>query len=96
MDRIEELVAAVEAAPDPVLRDIVQELLATVLELHGRGLSRLLEIVHEEQGDAAAVLGRLAGDEAVRPLLELHDLLPPAPVQAPAPAPVTFLPRRTG
>ena len=43
LGRVEELIAALEAAPDVAVREQVRELIQTLLDLHGTGLERALE-----------------------------------------------------
>ena len=68
--RIESLVAAVEATADPAAQANTRELLQAVLELHGRGLQRMMEIAGAQAAEA------FAGDALVGSLLLLHDLHP--------------------
>lgn len=67
--RIETLVAAVEALPDPRARATARELVEAVLDLHKAGLARALEVAPERKAD-------LARDPAVAALLLLHGLHP--------------------
>jgi Fe-S cluster biogenesis protein NfuA len=88
MDRIEELVARLEGAADPSLRDDALALVQLLLDLHRQGLARILEIAGQNgpgqnsAGTNGASVGlgsliqRLAADERVAPLLLLHDLHP--------------------
>ena len=71
LQRVEGLVERLERHGDPALRDAARELLRTVLELHARGIKRLLELTSSEQVSAAA-----AGDPALFGLLGLHGLHP--------------------
>lgn len=73
--RIEELIEAVESLADPTARAAAQELMQLVLELHGAGLARLLELI-AEAGQAEPLLHSLTQDERVRALLLLHGLYP--------------------
>jgi gamma-glutamyl:cysteine ligase YbdK (ATP-grasp superfamily) len=68
--RVEALVAAVEATADPAAQASMRELLQAVLDLHGRGLGRILELLGAEH------TGQLARDALVSSLLLLHDLHP--------------------
>jgi hypothetical protein len=89
-DRLEALVAAVEGLVDPDARAKAQALVAFVVELHGAALGRVLEIVQESDGSAATALARIAADDLLAPVLDLHDLRPPAET-----AKVSFLPTRS-
>jgi Fe-S cluster biogenesis protein NfuA len=74
--RIEELVRRLAEIPDPESRETAHEMMEAILELHGSGLERMMEIVFD-QGDAGkAAVRRFAADELVASLLLLHDLHP--------------------
>lgn len=73
--RIEELIQALEELADPAARAPAQELLQLVLELHGAGLARLLELI-TEAGQSERLVYSLSQDEKVRALLLLHGLYP--------------------
>jgi Fe-S cluster biogenesis protein NfuA len=82
MERIEELVARIEAAPDAGLRADALALVQLLLDLHRQGLARILEIASRPEfagrnGTAESELvQRLGADALVAPLLMLHDLHP--------------------
>jgi len=90
MDRIEELVARIEGAADPRLRDDALALVQLLLDLHRQGLARMIEIAGRSEAPgsngtatngakthgASGFLQWLAADERVAPLLMLHDLHP--------------------
>jgi hypothetical protein len=67
--RIEELVARVEALPDPRARDLTIELLRAVMDLHAAGIGRMLEIVADR-------VETIANDDLCSALLLLHGLHP--------------------
>jgi hypothetical protein len=93
--RIAELVAQLERVADADVRTTVQELMALVLDGHGEALARVLELVAASDGDAGAALRSVAADPGLRPVLELHGLVPPpTPAVEPADSPVTLLPTR--
>ena len=70
---IERLLGEIEAAADPNLRTAAQELVQLVMELHGTGLERLLELVRASDESVVEKLGR---DELVAGLLILYGLHP--------------------
>ena len=75
--RIDGLVRRLDSSPDPALRGTARELVQSLMELHGAGLERILEIVSSTGGDAGAVLIKsLAHDELVSSLLVLYGLHP--------------------
>jgi hypothetical protein len=69
--RVEALVAALEACPDPAAREAARELVRTLLDLHAAGLAKMLALAAEP-----AVVDRFARDGLVGSLLLLHGLHP--------------------
>jgi hypothetical protein len=67
---IERLICQVEESADPGTKAGVRELVQAILEFHGVGLSRIVELSGEQQ------VRELARDEAVAPLLLLYGLHP--------------------
>jgi hypothetical protein len=74
--RIEELVSRVAALPDRESRETAQALMESILELHGAGLERMMEIVFDSGESGKAMIRRFAGDSLVSSLLVLHGLHP--------------------
>ena len=75
--KIEKLVHKLEGVSDPALRRIAKDLLESVMELHGAGFDRLLEIVSTNTGETGAViLQEIAGDPLLSSLLVLYGLHP--------------------
>jgi hypothetical protein len=79
--RIEDLVRRLDLIPDAESRHTARALMEAVLELHGAGLERMMDIVFEtgnsfEMGFGDAAIRRLAGDSLVAGLLLLHGLHP--------------------
>ena len=75
LERVQELIGALESLPDPAAAAPARELVQLVLELHGRGLARMLALIAEAEG-GRVLLERLAIDEQVKGLLLLHGLHP--------------------
>jgi Fe-S cluster biogenesis protein NfuA/nitrite reductase/ring-hydroxylating ferredoxin subunit len=74
--RIEELSEELETMQDPRARAVVEELMAATLELHGRALARVMELVDEAGPAAAALRDALVDDGVVASLLLVHGLYP--------------------
>src|ERR1700681_4513972 len=74
---VDTLVGELQQLPDPASRALVEELLSTVLDLHGEALSRMLDALGP-RGDTAAhrLLERMAADDLIRGVLLLHGLHP--------------------
>ena len=77
LQRIEMLIQELEAVADPAVRASVEELLQLLLEMHGAGLERTLELIWES-GELGQTLihDQLARDEQVSSLMLLHGLHP--------------------
>jgi Fe-S cluster biogenesis protein NfuA len=74
--RIEDLVRRLDLIPDHESRDTARALMEAILELHGAGLERMMEIVFDSGDSGKAVIRRFAGDGLVASLLVLHGLHP--------------------
>lgn len=74
--RIEEAIHALERIADPAVRAQARELVQTLLEWHGSGLERMLEVTHAQGEAGAAIIDALGADPLVSPLLLLHGLHP--------------------
>ncbi|HET6173759.1 MAG TPA: NifU family protein [Gaiellales bacterium] len=74
LDRLEQLTAAIDATADPFLRGTVDELVSTILEMYGEGLTRIVREL-AEQGEEGLLL-RLADDGVIGSLLLIHGLYP--------------------
>lgn len=72
-DRIEARLDHLRASVDPAVYDDAETLVRLVSDLYGAGLSRVVELA---QRHSPELLGALATDEIVAPLLALHDLHP--------------------
>jgi len=73
---IEALVHRIEKASDPALSATAKELVQLLMELHGAGLERLLEIVNQTSTSGSAIIEALGRDDLVRSLLLLYGLHP--------------------
>jgi Fe-S cluster biogenesis protein NfuA len=74
--RIEDLVRRLDLIPDHESRDTARALMEAILELHGAGLERMMEIVFDTGDSGKAAIRRFAGDGLVASLLVLHGLHP--------------------
>jgi hypothetical protein len=75
-ERIEELVGGIARIADPAARDAARELMESILELHGAGIERMVELTAEAGEPGEALIRRFAADDLVSALLILHDLHP--------------------
>jgi Fe-S cluster biogenesis protein NfuA len=76
MQRIEELVRTLEVSADSGVRSSALELMRSLMELHGAGIERMLEIAFDFGAPGNEIIDRFAGDELVAQLLLLYDLHP--------------------
>src|SRR5271168_4200989 len=63
MARIEGLVQKLEAGADPASRSTARELIQCLMELHGTGIERMLEIVAGGSDAAAGLIDSMGRDE---------------------------------
>ena len=75
--RVDALVGELQQLSDPALRAMVEELLSTVLDLHGGALSRMLHALGPRgEPETDRLLERMAADDLIRGVLLLHGLHP--------------------
>ena len=73
---MQDLIGRLDALPDPDTRALVEELLQSVMQLHGAGLRQILEIVRQAGPSGETIYAGLLADPALRDLLLVHDLHP--------------------
>jgi Fe-S cluster biogenesis protein NfuA len=76
LQSIEQLLGKIEAVADPNLRTTVRELVQSVMDLHGAGLERMLELIHASGEGGENIIQKLGRDEQVASLLVLYGLHP--------------------
>lgn len=76
LELIERAVRELEATSDAGLRATTQQLVQSIMELHGRGLDRLLTLVRGAGAAGDAMIDTLADDPLVGSLLVLYGLHP--------------------
>lgn len=74
--RIEELVGRIELLSDPNARASARELVQSLMDLHGSGIERMLEIIAEAKAPGMGLIDELAQDDLVAGLLLLYGLHP--------------------
>jgi hypothetical protein len=70
LERVEALIAEIDASADPNVRSAARELVQTLMQFHRDAVGRMLELVDSA---SAHTMGR---DELVRPMLLLYGLHP--------------------
>jgi Fe-S cluster biogenesis protein NfuA len=73
---IEQLTREIESTADPSLRASVQELVRLVMDLHGAGLERMLEVIRAPGDGGEVLIHKLGRDELVASLLVLYGFHP--------------------
>ncbi len=76
MEQIEGLIRKIEALPDPEARASAIALMQALMEFHGSGLDRMMEIIADSGEGGYAVFDRFAADDLVGSLLLLYGLHP--------------------
>jgi hypothetical protein len=76
LELVESLIRQIEAAGDPNIRMAAREMVQLVMELHGAGLERILEILRANGQAGQSVLDTLGRDDLVSSLLVLYGLHP--------------------
>jgi hypothetical protein len=76
LEQLDGLIQAIESFADPAARANAREAIQMLMELHGAGLERILEIVAVGDAPAGAIIDRFARDDLVGSLLLLYGLHP--------------------
>jgi Fe-S cluster biogenesis protein NfuA/nitrite reductase/ring-hydroxylating ferredoxin subunit len=76
MDHIEGLIRKIESLADPAARTSAVALVQALMEFHGAGLDRMMEIVSDSGKLGEGVFDNFAGDQLVSSLLLLYGLHP--------------------
>jgi NifU-like domain len=76
VQQLGKLIAELEQMPDSPLKVATGELVHLLMEVHGTGIERMMEIVFDSQGTGAETIDTLGNDPMVRSLLLLYSLHP--------------------
>ena len=76
IESIEALVREMEKVSDPAARSLSQRLVQALMDLHGAGFERTLEIIHRAGETGQQMIDELGRDPLVRSLLLLYGLHP--------------------
>src|SRR5580704_9441648 len=76
VEKLEGLLRDLESCGDPVMRDKALEAVQTLMEFHGTGLSKLIELIVAAGEAGKSILAALANDDLVSSLLLLYGLHP--------------------
>jgi len=75
-EHIQQLLGRIEALPYPGAKELMQELMETILAFYGIGLRRILHVVGEAENNGRAASWGLVHDDVIKGLLLIHDLHP--------------------
>ena len=78
-ERLEVLLRDLDGHPDPTVGERLHEVVALLMQCHREALERVLSLAAEPALAGPALVGRLADDQLVAPLLLIHDLHPYGP-----------------
>ena len=76
IERVQELTAQLEEIQDFQARSLADELVASIMQLYGAGLERIVDALADESASVADVRSQLVGDGVVASLLLIHGLYP--------------------
>jgi Fe-S cluster biogenesis protein NfuA len=76
IQQIESLITKLDEAGDPSLRDRARALVSLVLEFHGGGLERMMQMISQLGEGGERLVERFDRDDLVRGLLLLHGVHP--------------------
>lgn len=76
LQSIEALLQRIEKANDPAISAMAKDLVQRLMEFHGAGIERMLEIIHKDGTGQDNVIDALGQDPLVRSLLLLYGLHP--------------------
>ena len=76
MERLDALIQEIETFADPATRAVAEEVVQALLELHGGGIERMLEIVVAAGDAGQPIMAGIVADDKTRNLLLLHGLHP--------------------
>ena len=74
--KIEGLIGEIENISDVAARENVRELVQALLDLHGAGIERAMDIIFESGQSGPAIIEQLGNDQLTGSLLLLHNLHP--------------------
>jgi Fe-S cluster biogenesis protein NfuA len=76
MQRIEELIAAIQEHANPVVRASAVEMVRVLLDVHRAGLAEMLEQISGQGEPGQAIVNGFVNDDLISRLLLLHGLHP--------------------
>jgi Fe-S cluster biogenesis protein NfuA/nitrite reductase/ring-hydroxylating ferredoxin subunit len=74
--RVQDLQSRLDTDGEPATRELAEELVATVVQLYGDGLERIVGTLMEDGEAGRRLASKLAEDELIASLLLIHDVHP--------------------
>jgi Fe-S cluster biogenesis protein NfuA len=76
MKRLEALINQAEGFADPAAQSVVRDIVRLLLEIHGAGLAKMLELIARAGGPGQTIVEACTANALLGSLLLLHDLHP--------------------
>jgi Fe-S cluster biogenesis protein NfuA/nitrite reductase/ring-hydroxylating ferredoxin subunit len=76
IESIESLLSEIQKLADPAVQSLSKQLVQSLMDLHGAGIERMLEVVHRTGEGGQRIIDDLGRDELVSSLLLLYNLHP--------------------
>jgi len=76
LQKIEEFVRVIEATADPRVRESALGLMQSLMDIHGAGIERMMEIIFDSGEGGGEIIDQLGRDDLVACLLLLYGLHP--------------------
>lgn len=76
MQRVEQLIEEIESAADPLIREKAIELVQTLMDFHGAGIERMMDITASAGATGYAIFDDFARDDLIASMLLLYGLHP--------------------
>ncbi len=74
--RIEQLIRQIDAVADPSMRAAARDLVQSLMDFHGAGIERMVELVAASGESSGSIIGSFGRDDLAGALLLLYNLHP--------------------
>jgi hypothetical protein len=76
LEKVERLIQQIDGAADPSIRAAARELVQTLMDFHGAGIERMIELIGASGESGASTVGSIGRDDLAGALLLLYGLHP--------------------
>ncbi|HWB52690.1 MAG TPA: NifU family protein [Tepidisphaeraceae bacterium] len=76
MQNLNELLERIQNISDPAVRDAASQIIQSMMEFHGTGLTKIIELIADAGEVGQSIIDEMAQDELISNLLLLYDLHP--------------------